>query len=183
MKLKKVTINYFLMGAIPGLFFLFSLSIQYRWLYTFNIIFCRWLDSNRGPMESEATTSLSTELHPLPDQLLQHDYMLYAETTKIYCNWMRLNGTQKPVLPVVDCLFWKQWWNQAMPFKRDFLLLNLSLRWIALKSNCCCCCCCVCGVANRRGPQAKDFFYLPLFGERKENCFDRIKNSYATYLL
>ena len=31
----------------------------------FNIIFCQWLDSNRGPLELEAT-ALPTEPQPLP---------------------------------------------------------------------------------------------------------------------
>ena len=41
------------------------LSFQYSWEYMFNIIFCHWLDSNHGPLDSE-TTDLPTESQPLP---------------------------------------------------------------------------------------------------------------------
>ena len=51
----------------PGLFF-FS-SFHYSWHGMFNIIFCRWLDSNCGPLDLESTT-LPTEPQPLPFILL-----------------------------------------------------------------------------------------------------------------
>ena len=56
----------FLMGHSQPLFSLFS-SFQYSWQQKLlNINFCRRLDSNHGPMESEETT-LPTEPQPLPN--------------------------------------------------------------------------------------------------------------------
>ena len=54
---------YFKMGH----FSLFS-SFQYSWQKTWNIIFCRWMDSNRGSLKLEATT-LPTEPQVLPEVL------------------------------------------------------------------------------------------------------------------
>ena len=55
---------FFKMGHSWPLF-LFS-SFQYSWQWTmFNIMFCRWLDSNLGPLELEVT-ALPTEPQPLP---------------------------------------------------------------------------------------------------------------------
>ena len=57
--------------AIPGLFFLYFrlFNTQLR-VYKCSILinFCRWLDSNRGPLVSEAT-ALPTEPQPLPCSL------------------------------------------------------------------------------------------------------------------
>ena len=51
--------HFFFKWAIPGLFFfIFIFSIQLK------VIFCRWLDSNRGPLELDANT-LPTEPQPL----------------------------------------------------------------------------------------------------------------------
>ena len=57
--------SYFLkkIGQSWPLFSLFS-SFQYIWQKIFNINFCRWLDTNRVPLESEAT-ALPTEPQPL----------------------------------------------------------------------------------------------------------------------
>ena len=54
----------FLNGPILASFSLFS-SFHYSWQLTMNIIFCWWVDSNRGPLESEAT-ALPTDPQPLP---------------------------------------------------------------------------------------------------------------------
>ena len=66
---------FFFKWAIPGLFSLFS-SFQYtvdgKQMFNINIIFYRWLVSNRGPWVLEAT-ALTTEPQPLPKMLdLQH---------------------------------------------------------------------------------------------------------------
>ena len=60
---------YFFKWAIPGLFF-FIFCLFNTQLIVYNngsilINFCRWLDSNRGPLVSEAT-ALPTEPQPLP---------------------------------------------------------------------------------------------------------------------
>ena len=57
---------YFKNGPSPASFSLFS-SFQYTVdsKQMFNINFCRWLDSNRGPLELEAT-ALTTEPQPRP---------------------------------------------------------------------------------------------------------------------
>ena len=55
--------------AIPGLFsFIFSYfqyTVDRKQMFNININFWRWLDSNRGPLVSEAT-ALLTEPQPLP---------------------------------------------------------------------------------------------------------------------
>ena len=56
----------FFKWAIRGLFFLFS-SFQYSWQKTnVNYIFCRWLDSNWGPLASEVIATPTESLLPLP---------------------------------------------------------------------------------------------------------------------
>ena len=52
----------FINGPFTASFSLF-LSFQYSWLWMFNTIFCRWLDSNRGPVESEATLYQLSQRH------------------------------------------------------------------------------------------------------------------------
>ena len=65
-----ITVFYFKKWSIPGLFlfiFVFSIQLTER-IYQI----WRWLDSNRGPLVSEAT-ALPTESHPLPhDSLFTH---------------------------------------------------------------------------------------------------------------
>ena len=62
-------IFFFKKWAIPGLFlFIFVFSIQlviYKLTNECSIKFCRWLESNRGPLVSKAT-ALPTEPQPLP---------------------------------------------------------------------------------------------------------------------
>ena len=63
-------------------FFVFVFSIQLT-VKMFNINFCWWRDSNRGPLESEAT-ALPTEPQPLPyGTLLQASFLFYLTRAKI----------------------------------------------------------------------------------------------------
>ena len=58
---------FFKKWAIPGLFSLFP-SFQYSWCNKYK--FCRWLDSNCGPLMSKATI-LPTAPQPLPNNSLR----------------------------------------------------------------------------------------------------------------
>ena len=62
------TLLFFLNGPFPASFSLF-LSFQYtvdsKQMFNININFCRWLDSNRRPLVSDAT-ALPTEPQPQP---------------------------------------------------------------------------------------------------------------------
>ena len=58
-----ITILVFFKCDIPGLFFSLFSSFQYSWQSDIKV--CLWLDSNRGPLASEAT-ALPTEPQPLP---------------------------------------------------------------------------------------------------------------------
>ena len=61
---------FFKSGPFPASFYLF-LSFQYSSIQLiinkYSIKFCRWLESNRGPLESKAT-ALPTEPQPLPER-------------------------------------------------------------------------------------------------------------------
>ena len=61
----------FLKWAIPALFFFIFVFSIHSWQFT-NVqyvnFFCQWLDSNQGPLVSEAT-ALPTEPQPLPIQI------------------------------------------------------------------------------------------------------------------
>ena len=70
--------TFFKKWAIPGLFFLyFRLFNTQLTVYKCSILinFCQWLDSNRGPLVSEAT-ALPTEPQPLPMFYLFTDWTL-----------------------------------------------------------------------------------------------------------
>ena len=64
MLITQISLEDFLNWPIPASFSLF-LSFQYSWQKNININFCRWLDSNCGPLELEAT-ALPTEPRLLP---------------------------------------------------------------------------------------------------------------------
>ena len=70
---------------------LFFISyFQCSWQYMFNIIFCRWLDSNRGPLES-AVTALPTEPQPLP----VFDWLFNCFAGSDEDLWSRRNSLQR----------------------------------------------------------------------------------------
>ena len=82
----------FLKRAIPGLFF-FIFRLFNTQLIVYNncsilINFCRWLDSNRGPLVSEAT-ALPTEPQPLPKSInvtfwLKMHYCLFQKVMWLF---------------------------------------------------------------------------------------------------
>ena len=90
-------------GPFPASFSLFS-SFQYSWQWIFNIKFCWWLDSNRGPLESEAT-ALPTE----PQPLRQCFNVLVAKFLSDYLLLARIK------------VWWKRWTNNlgAKMSRRD----------------------------------------------------------------
>ena len=67
-------VEFIFKWAIPRPLFLYfrlfntQLTVNNKQMFNININFCRWLDSNRGPLASEATT-LPTEPQPLPKLL------------------------------------------------------------------------------------------------------------------
>ena len=83
-KLQKANL-FFNKWAIPGLFFVyFRLFNTVASTQMFHIKVCRWLDSNRGPLVSEAT-ALPTE--PQPNLIIFLPFLFFSS------KWMkRLNG-------------------------------------------------------------------------------------------
>ena len=68
--IKIVLIFFLTSGPFPASFYDWFSSFQYNWYLTskqrnVQYKFCRWLDSNRGPLVSEPT-ALPTEPQPLP---------------------------------------------------------------------------------------------------------------------
>ena len=94
---------FFKNGPFPASFSLFS-SFQYSWQWIFNLKFCWWLDSNRGPLESEAT-ALPTE----PQPLRQCFNVLVAKFLSDYLLLARIK------------VWWKRWTNNlgAKMSRRD----------------------------------------------------------------
>ena len=68
--------NSFLMDNSRPFFLLLSLKVQFK--------FCQWLDSNRGPLESEGT-ALSTEPQPLTRQLFDNRSSMSSWRHPILC--------------------------------------------------------------------------------------------------
>ena len=90
--IKIVLIFFLTSGPFPASFYDWFSSFQYNWYLTskqrnVQYKFCRWLDSNRGPLVSEPT-ALPTEPQPLPLLLI-----LFAdewfEQLLSYGNWKK----------------------------------------------------------------------------------------------
>ena len=70
-------------------------SFHNSWQYTLNIIFCRWLDSNRGSLMMEVT-ALPTGSHHCPCVLCFQQFTHKLCSTK-YCHWLDSNPSHHEV--------------------------------------------------------------------------------------
>ena len=87
----------FFFWAIPGLFFFIFVFSTHSWQKT-NVHyinkFCRWLDSNRGPLVLEAT-ALPTEPQPLPNFYGLFRCLCRCGHNRMYLLLLRINTRQR----------------------------------------------------------------------------------------
>ena len=94
------------------LFYFFCLFYKQLTVNMFNKS-CRWMDSNPGPLVSEATT-LSTVPQPLPTclvllyKVVQSNRSHFIRTFFERCRWLLL---LKLRLRLLRCLMRMKWWN------------------------------------------------------------------------
>ena len=97
------------MGHNRPLFSLFS-SFQYtvdsKQMFNINLNFCQWLDSNRGPLESEAT-ALPPEPQPLP--LPIGKVRLPCRIPWAVQTW-RMPRREHPGIQTTWSNRWRSWW-------------------------------------------------------------------------